>query len=272
MRAPATLPQALENVPGVSAVGEGQGAVPAIRGLARGRSLIMVDGSRVSTERRAGPNASFLDPSIVGSMEVARGPGSVAYGSDAFGGVIAVRTGVPRATRRLTRERVGYRRRRGSEARGDVEVSRGYGSGGMLVSVRASDVRRLHRPGRRGAEFGLARRGSSRALGARSRQPCLVRRVGRAISAATSDGRAAIAATLRDETPYEDSHRLTLSYEARTAGWFEHLRIAGALGSSNERTEQDRLATAKQPRNLTQATRRSATSSCASPAIACSAE
>ena len=40
-RAPATLSQALENVPGVSFISEGQGAVPAIRGLARGRSLIL---------------------------------------------------------------------------------------------------------------------------------------------------------------------------------------------------------------------------------------
>src|SRR4029453_5850554 len=39
LRAPATLSQSLENVPGVSFIAEGQGAVPAIRGLARGRSL-----------------------------------------------------------------------------------------------------------------------------------------------------------------------------------------------------------------------------------------
>src|SRR5207237_6381547 len=94
-RAPATLSQALENVPGTSFISEGQGAVPAIRGLARGRSLIVVDGGRASSERRAGANASFLDPAVIGSIEVARGPGSVAYGSDAFGGVIAVRTRRP---------------------------------------------------------------------------------------------------------------------------------------------------------------------------------
>ena len=95
LRTPSTLSQALENVPGVSFISEGQGAVPTIRGLGRGRSLILVDGGRASTERRAGPNASFLDPSVIGSIEIARGPGSVAYGSDAFGGVIAVRTRRP---------------------------------------------------------------------------------------------------------------------------------------------------------------------------------
>ena len=34
----------------------------------------------------------FLDPSVVEGIDVARGPGSVAYGSDALGGVVSVRT------------------------------------------------------------------------------------------------------------------------------------------------------------------------------------
>src|SRR5688500_5247895 len=38
-RAPANLVQALENVAGISQVSEGQAAVPAVRGLARGRTL-----------------------------------------------------------------------------------------------------------------------------------------------------------------------------------------------------------------------------------------
>ena len=39
LRAPANLMQAIENVPGVSQVSEGQAAVPAVRGLARGRTV-----------------------------------------------------------------------------------------------------------------------------------------------------------------------------------------------------------------------------------------
>ena len=55
-------------------------------------------------ERRVGPSATFLDPDILEGVEVARGPGSVAYGSDAFGGVIAATTrkvapGAPLAVR-----------------------------------------------------------------------------------------------------------------------------------------------------------------------------
>jgi iron complex outermembrane receptor protein len=92
VRQPTNLMQAIENVAGVNQVSEGQAAVPAIRGLARGRTLILVDGARVSSERRAGASATFLDPSLIEGVDVSRGPGSVAYGSDAFGGVISVRT------------------------------------------------------------------------------------------------------------------------------------------------------------------------------------
>ena len=92
VRQPTNLMQAIENVPGVNQVSEGQAAVPAISGLARGRTLILIDGARVSSERRVGASATFLDPSLIEGVDVSRGPGSVAYGSDAFGGVISVRT------------------------------------------------------------------------------------------------------------------------------------------------------------------------------------
>jgi len=48
--------------------------VPALRGLARGRTLILVDGARVTAERRAGPSATFVDPASLASLEVLRGP------------------------------------------------------------------------------------------------------------------------------------------------------------------------------------------------------
>jgi iron complex outermembrane recepter protein len=46
-RSPANLVQALENVAGVAQVSEGQAAVPAVRGLARGRTLTILNGARV---------------------------------------------------------------------------------------------------------------------------------------------------------------------------------------------------------------------------------
>ena len=61
-RSPENLTQALETVPGVNVVSEGHASVPAIRGLARGRTLVLIDGARVSSERRVGPSATFADP------------------------------------------------------------------------------------------------------------------------------------------------------------------------------------------------------------------
>ena len=78
-------------MPGINQVSEGHAAVPAIRGMARGRVLLLVDGARVTLERRVGPSATFMDPAVLEGIDVARGPGSVAYGSDALGGVISVR-------------------------------------------------------------------------------------------------------------------------------------------------------------------------------------
>lgn len=70
-RQPANLMQAIENVGGVNQVSEGQAAVPAIRGLARGRTLILLDGARVTSERRVGPGAAYLDPSVIDSVDIA---------------------------------------------------------------------------------------------------------------------------------------------------------------------------------------------------------
>ena len=92
---PHHVAEALRRLPGVTIRGRGAPAVPVLRGLAGGRTLLLLDDIRVVTERRAGPSATFLDPVVLGSIEVARGPGSVAYGSDAFGGVVHARTRDP---------------------------------------------------------------------------------------------------------------------------------------------------------------------------------
>lgn len=90
-RKPAHVVEAIAATPGVSIRGEGPPAVPVIRGLAGGRTLLLIDDARIVAERRAGPSATFVDPISLGSIEVSRGPGSVAYGSDAIGGVVHLR-------------------------------------------------------------------------------------------------------------------------------------------------------------------------------------
>ncbi len=94
-RATTSLTQTIENLPGAGKSGSGHGMVPSLRGLPKHRTLVVLDEGRVTTERRAGPSASFLDPDSVEEVEVVRGPGSVAYGSDAFGGIIRARSRMP---------------------------------------------------------------------------------------------------------------------------------------------------------------------------------
>ncbi len=94
---PANLAQALEDVPGVAWVNAGAfRSRPVVRGLDSNRILILVDGERMNNGRtstlEAGIETSLVDLSQVEQVEVVRGPGSVLYGSDAFGGVINLRT------------------------------------------------------------------------------------------------------------------------------------------------------------------------------------
>lgn len=94
-RQPNRLVETIESLPGVSKSDESTSAVPVVRGLARGRTLVMLDDGRVSAERRAGASASYLNPFALEAVEVVRGPGSVAYGSDALGGIVHARTPMP---------------------------------------------------------------------------------------------------------------------------------------------------------------------------------
>ncbi|MCY4040589.1 MAG: TonB-dependent hemoglobin/transferrin/lactoferrin family receptor [Gammaproteobacteria bacterium] len=70
-----------------------------IRGIDGNRVLTMVDGIRVADEFSFGPFLSarrdFVDIDSLSRLEIARGPVSSLYGSDALGGVVALRTKQP---------------------------------------------------------------------------------------------------------------------------------------------------------------------------------
>ncbi len=249
MRHPPTLSEALDTVPGVGWISEGQAAVPAVRGLARGRTLILVDGNRASTERRAGANAAFLDPGAISTIEVARGPGSVAYGSDAFGGVIAARTRGPNPSAGLHVRFQATSAGGAPERSGDLEVSTGYGSGGLLVAVRARQFDDYEAP------TAVVSNSGWRDQGVRARwvhlhgsgrwsvgwQSDLARAIGRPRS--DSD-------VTRVTSPFEDSHRVNGSYERAALAGFRNVRIDGLVASSRQRTDQDRLPTTTRARNV----------------------
>lgn len=90
--------ESVDKVPGVTAVGKGGYSMsPAVRGLAEHRVLLLVDGVRITSERRIGASASFVSLSDIDRIEINRGPYSVFYGSGAVGGIINIITKTPAA-------------------------------------------------------------------------------------------------------------------------------------------------------------------------------
>ena len=213
LRAPSNLLQALENVPGVSRTSEGHASVPTVRGMARGRTLILLDGGRVTSERRVGPSATYLDPATVAGVDVARGPGSVAYGSDAIGGVISVRTRRPDHQAPLAVQFSGTIGAGIPEEFASVVVSKGFGTSGILVQAHARDAEDYAGPEEDVLNSGWSDSGF------------LVRFEQQAGSGVVSVGWQSDfgrdierprnnSASTRFYYPYEDSNRLSVSYEA----------------------------------------------------------
>ena len=90
------IAETVEKVPGVAMVGKGGYSMsPAIRGLAENRILLLVDGVRITSERRIGANASFIHLNNIDHIEINRGPYSVFHGSGAVGGIINIVTKSP---------------------------------------------------------------------------------------------------------------------------------------------------------------------------------
>lgn len=93
-RSPRTTPEALQGINGVFVQKTNHGGGSAfIRGLTGNQTLILIDGIRLNNSTfRYGPNQylNTIDPYTIDHIEVAKGTGSVQYGTDAVGGVIHV--------------------------------------------------------------------------------------------------------------------------------------------------------------------------------------
>ncbi len=251
-RTPEHLMQALETVAGVNQVSEGHAAVPAVRGLARGRTLLLIDGGRVSSERRVGPSATFLDPAVVDGIDVARGPGGVAYGSDAFGGVISVRTRQAEERSPLRTRFTGTFGAGVPEQRGAFEVSKGFSGGGLLFQAHVRNAEDYDSPEGEVFNSGWEDRGflinGNRRLGAGrlsvSWQSDFARDFERPRNNSTA---------VRFYYPFENSHRLTASYGIADLAWFDRFDLTTFFGTVEQRTDQDRFPTATTGRTIERA-------------------
>ncbi len=96
---PRTTPEALMNMNGVfvQKTNHGGGS-PFIRGLTGNQTLLLIDGIRLNNSiYRYGPNQylNTIDAFSIDKIEVAKGTGSVQYGTDAIGGVLQIFTKEP---------------------------------------------------------------------------------------------------------------------------------------------------------------------------------
>src|SRR5262245_51385287 len=94
---PNRLSDILYTIPGVSINerGDDPSTVINIRGLQDfGRVAVVVDGARQNYQRTGhfANGSFFLDPDLVGGLDVVRGPTANIYGSGAIGGVVSFRT------------------------------------------------------------------------------------------------------------------------------------------------------------------------------------
>lgn len=90
-----TIADLLEStVPGVRVNNDGGQGIDRIkiRGEDSFRTVVMIDGQRISEQKSMSGVPLLIDPSQVERIEVIRGPASVLYGSDAIGGAINIIT------------------------------------------------------------------------------------------------------------------------------------------------------------------------------------
>lgn len=98
LRAPASLPELLRGVPGLTLAangGPGKAASVFLRGTDSDHVVVLVDGVRIGSTTTGG--AAFQDIPVeqIERVEIVRGPYSSLYGADAIGGVIQIFTRRP---------------------------------------------------------------------------------------------------------------------------------------------------------------------------------
>ncbi|MEO7433171.1 MAG: TonB-dependent receptor [Dokdonella sp.] len=125
--APGDFQDLVTRVPGVGATGQnGLFETFSIRGSGGNEILILVAGMPVTAQRRAGVPVAFVEPSLLGEINVTRGPSVVHFGAGALGGAISIEPrwfGAPTAA-------LGY-----ASAGNEANVMAGIGSDSFSVGV-----------------------------------------------------------------------------------------------------------------------------------------
>lgn len=89
-----TIADLLKDTPGVEINADGSQGIKRIqiRGENAFRTLIMIDGQRITEQKSMSGTPILIDPSQIERIEVIKGPASVLYGADALGGAVNIIT------------------------------------------------------------------------------------------------------------------------------------------------------------------------------------
>ncbi|MCK9269916.1 MAG: TonB-dependent receptor [Bacteroidales bacterium] len=216
--------------PAISLAGEGFHRAASIRGLARKRIVVMVDGSRISSERNVGPPGTFVNPLDVKNIEILRGPYSTLYGSDAVGGVINIIT--QDYQQPLSNNYVG-----GTFNSNYQSIRKGYNAN-LMLSSKLNDKVFFHlTAGTRKAESYKDAHGNE-VMGTNFSEKSLTAKVNWQInknhklglngmlSKADSIGKPAYSDSLNALHPNDDHYKIGLNYQwTNIAGWLPKMNI-----------------------------------------------
>jgi len=250
-RQPVRLAQVLENIPGAGSSGNGQSTVPGLRGLPKYRTLLLLDDARISSERRAGPSATFLDPRSLDEVEVVRGPGSVAYGSDAFGGIIRSKSRMPGL------DGEGHLRydllagTNANELEAAAEASSPLLGGGFLLGAQYRSFDDYSSPegvvpNSAAEDFGF-RAAYQTAVGAGVLHAAWRSDLARDVGKPAPDWD-----VKRVWYPEENSHRFNLGFERPGPGGWSRIAASAAWDTYQLILDQDTVASGENPRKLTE--------------------
>ena len=122
------------------------GGSPMIRGFATNRLIYTIDGVRMNTAIFRGGNIQnviSLDPFATEKAEIAFGPGSVIYGSDAIGGVMSFQTLTPQFSLSeeplITGKALMRHSSANNEKTGHFDIQAGWGKWAMVTSISSND-------------------------------------------------------------------------------------------------------------------------------------
>lgn len=88
---PSDFQDLITRVPGVGATGQnGIFETFSIRGSGGNGILVVVGGMPVTAQRRAGVPVAFVEPALLGEINITRGPATVHFGPGALGGAISI--------------------------------------------------------------------------------------------------------------------------------------------------------------------------------------